>query len=214
MVADDHPAVALGISHELNRVNTIKLVGTAANSTDLVAALDTQPCDVLVSDYVMPGGKHGDGLVLLSFLRRRYPALRLVVITMIDNPGIIHAIVKQGITCVLSKSDAMSHLIGAVHAAYVEGNYYSPGIKTIMENDYSPTATRELTARESEVIRLFASGQTINEIAAQLHRSKQTISSQKSSAMRKLGIKRDADLIRYLADGSLTEPDSQNAQAD
>ncbi|NTY34980.1 MULTISPECIES: response regulator [Burkholderia cepacia complex] len=197
MVADDHPASALGMSQALQGNSTIKLVGTVSNSTDLVAALDAQQSDVLVLDYVMPGGKYGDGLVLLSFLQRRYPALHIVTITMIDNPSVLRAIHKQGVSCILSKSDAISHLIGAVHAAYVGANYMSPFIKQALQDVESEPATRALTTREIEVVRLFGAGYTVGEIAAQLHRSKQTISSQKSSAMKKLGIVRDADLIRY-----------------
>ncbi|MCU9952952.1 response regulator transcription factor [Burkholderia sp. BKH01] len=197
MVADDHPASALGMSQALQGNSTIKLVGTVSNSTDLVAALDAQQSDVLVLDYVMPGGKYGDGLVLLSFLQRRYPALHIVTITMIDNPSVLRAIHKQGVSCILSKSDAISHLIGAVHAAYVGANYMSPFIKQALQDVESEPTTRALTTREIEVVRLFGAGYTVGEIAAQLHRSKQTISSQKSSAMKKLGIVRDADLIRY-----------------
>jgi two-component system capsular synthesis response regulator RcsB len=54
-----------------------------------------------------------------------------------------------------------------------------------------------LSKRESEVIRLYVSGMRINDIAVQLHRSKQTVSSQKNSAMKKLGIASDADLFKY-----------------
>ncbi|WP_176114466.1 response regulator [Burkholderia cepacia] len=197
MVADDHPASALGMSQALQGNSTIKLVGTVSNSTDLVVALDAQQSDVLVLDYVMPGGKYGDGLVLLSFLQRRYPALHIVTITMIDNPSVLRAIHSQGVSCILSKSDAISHLIGSVHAAYVGANYMSPYIKQLLQDIESEPAARALTSREIEVVRLFGAGYTVGEIAAQLHRSKQTISSQKSSAMKKLGIVRDADLIRY-----------------
>ncbi len=174
--------------------------------------LDAQPCDVLVLDYVMPGGKYGDGLVLLSFLQRRYPALRLVTITMLDNPSVIRAILKQGVHCILSKSDATSHLVAAVHAAYIRGKYLSPSIENLLGNEESYTAIKELTGRETEVVRLFSAGYTISEIAAQLHRSKQTISSQKTTAMKKLGLKRDADLIRYTTDSSLmsSEPSLDN----
>ncbi|WP_420994763.1 response regulator [Cupriavidus sp. 30B13] len=211
IVADDHPAVALGISYELQKIDAATLIATVGNSTELVNMLDTHPCDVLVTDYVMPGGKYGDGLALVSFLRRRYPALRLVIFTMVDNPGVIRAIMQQGVNCILSKSDAMSHLLAAVHAAHVEGKYFSPSIKEMLEDEQPASQPRPLTPREAEVVRRFGSGQTINEIAAQLHRSKQTVSSQKSSAMRKLGIKRDADLIRYATDGSLAIPASSLA---
>ncbi|NLA17991.1 response regulator [Burkholderia cepacia] len=211
MVADDHPSSALGMSQALAGSSTIKLLGTVSNSTDLVAMLDEQQSDVLVVDYVMPGGKYGDGLSLLSFLQRRYPALRLVTITMIDNPSVLLAIQKQGVGCILSKSDAISHLVGAVHAAFVGANYLSPFVKKLLEDCQPSAGVRTLTAREIEVVRLYGAGLTVGEIAVQLHRSKQTISSQKSSAMKKLGIVRDADLIRYASEGHL--PDLPEAGA-
>ncbi|QTO45656.1 response regulator [Burkholderia latens] len=205
MVADDHPSSALGMSQALAGSSTIKLLGTVSNSTDLVAMLDEQQSDVLVVDYVMPGGKYGDGLSLLSFLQRRYPALRLVTITMIDNPSVLLAIQRQGVGCILSKSDAISHLVGAVHAAFVGANYLSPFVKKLLEECQPSAGVRTLTAREIEVVRLYGAGLTVGQIAVQLHRSKQTISSQKSSAMKKLGIVRDADLIRYAGEGRLPD---------
>ncbi|AOJ77521.1 response regulator [Burkholderia ubonensis] len=211
MVADDHPASALGMSQALAGSSTIRLLGTVSNSTDLVEMLDAQQADVLVLDYVMPAGKYGDGLALLSFLQRRYPALRIVTITMIDNPSVLRAIHRQGVSCILSKSDAISHLIGAVHAAYVGANYVSPVVKQLLTCTEAPTGARTLTAREIEVVRLYGAGLTVGEIAVQLHRSKQTISSQKSSAMKKLGIVRDADLIRYASEREL--PDAGGADA-
>ncbi|AOK18622.1 LuxR family transcriptional regulator [Burkholderia cepacia] len=208
IVADDHPSSALGMSQALAGSSTIKLLGTVSNSTDLVEALDEQQSDVLVVDYVMPGGKYGDGLALLSFLQRRYPALHLVTITMIDNPSVLLAIQRQGVGCILSKSDAISHLVGAVHAAFVGANYLSPFIKQLLQDAESVPVARDLTTREIEVVRLYGAGLTVGEIAVQLHRSKQTISSQKSSAMKKLGIVRDADLIRYADEGKF--PDASN----
>ncbi|MFP3507509.1 LuxR C-terminal-related transcriptional regulator, partial [Burkholderia sp. SIMBA_062] len=96
-------------------------------------------------------------------------------------------------------------LVGAVHAAYVGANYLSPFVKQLLEGTETSPGTRTLTAREIEVVRLYGAGLTVGEIAVQLHRSKQTISSQKSSAMKKLGIVRDADLIRYASEGQLPD---------
>ena len=62
---------------------------------------------------------------------------------------------------------------------------------------------KELTKREFESVRLYVSGLTVNEIAGRLHRSKQTISSQKTSAMKKLGIVREADLFKYAMETGL-----------
>jgi len=202
IVADDHPAVALGVSYELGLDPAIDVIGCAENSTDLIARLETQHCDVVVSDYTMPGGKYGDGLGLIALLRRRYPALRVAVLTMIDNPTLIRALLAYENLCVLSKSDSTSHIINAVHAMYQARTYYSPTIKDMIVNQAFALGRARLTKREAEIVRLFCAGATVTEISQMSHRSVQTVSSQKRSAMRKLGIERDADLIKYGADAA------------
>lgn len=197
MVADDHPVTLLGIAHSLQGASGIRVAGTASNSTELIDALGQQQCDVLVLDYVMPDGKYGDGQALISMILRQYPEVRIVTITMVDDPAVLRAIQKLGVTCILSKSDAMAHIVTAVHAAYTGGQYLSPTVATLLEDQEAPEGTRKLSVREAEIVRLFRAGYKVGEIATQLHRSKQTISAQKVAAMRKLGLTRDADLIRY-----------------
>jgi two-component system, NarL family, captular synthesis response regulator RcsB len=200
VVADDHPSVIAGLKATLGDHATVKVVASAANSTELIGALNANPCDVLISDYAMPNGEFGDGITLFSFLRRRYPDTRIVVLTMMDNPGVIRALLKLGIQCILSKSDATAHVLAAIHGAYADGRYFSPAIaKIVWQLDVeNPMATkRALTTREEEVVRLFVEGKSVNDIATVLKRSKQTISSQKTNAMKKLGIDNDTDLIKY-----------------
>ncbi|WP_333677774.1 response regulator transcription factor [Dyella sp.] len=198
VLADDHPGMLAGVEHSLSAVNTIQLTGKAGNSTELMRILDTDCCDVLVCDYAMPGGEHRDGLALFSLLRRRYPSIKLVVLTMLDNPAVLGALQKEGIACVVSKSDALSHLVPAIHAAATSGTYYSPSIEKILRGRGQREGDAPaLSKRELEVLRLYASGLTINEIAERVSRSKKTISTQKTRAMQKLGIERDVDLLRY-----------------
>lgn len=202
MIADDHPVTGHGIAQTLTGLPAIEVIGVVANSQVLVEKLDAVQCDVLVLDYVMPGDQYGDGQTLLSFLQRRYPHLRMVTVTMISAPDVFRALQKLGVTCIVSKSDSMSHLVTAVHAAYTNGRYLSPTIAQLLESN-DVRGKSELSAREAEIVRLFRAGYRVGEIAEQLHRSKKTVSAQKLAAMRKLGITRDADLIKY--DGSVTQ---------
>ena len=211
VLADDHPGMIAGVEHGLASVGTIRLTGTAVNSTELMRILDTGCCDVLVSDYSMPGNEHGDGTALFSFLQRRYPSIKLVILTMLDNPAVLAALQSLGISSVVSKSDALSYLVPAIHAAATGGSYYSPTIaKSMRMRDVDRRdALQPLSKRELEVVRLYASGLTVNEIAERVSRSKKTISTQKARAMEKLGIERDVDLLRYAMEHGIVASSSQ-----
>lgn len=219
VLADDHPGMIAGVSHELSSVGTIVLKGQASNSTDLVKLLESTPCDVLVSDYAMPTGEYGDGITLFGFIGRRFPQVKLVVLTMLDSPAILGSLDDIGVRAIVSKSDAVSHLVPAIHAAHTGGKYHSPTVAVVLKEREAQRAaapaSAELSPRESEVVRLYVSGLRVDEIAERLNRSKKTISTQKSRAMEKLGLSRDADLFKYAAEnGWLTSSQTPPREAD
>jgi two-component system, NarL family, captular synthesis response regulator RcsB len=201
-IADDHPLLLSGLKYELEKHAGVTVIGMAQNSTELVELITQQPVDVVVSDYAMPGGSHGDGMALFGFLKRRFPTTHVVAVTMMTNPRVIRHLVAQGVQCIVSKSDSLTYVAGALYATLSGKHFFSPSIQAIAKmHDIGTSASasrfKKLTMRELEVARLFISGLTVTEIADRLHRSKQTVSTQKMSAMRKLGIRRDADLIKY-----------------
>ncbi|WP_081077050.1 response regulator transcription factor [Burkholderia pseudomultivorans] len=200
VLADDHPVLLRGLMHEMAGVATLNLVGTASNSTELIELLGRTPIDVLVTDYSMPGGEYGDGMQMISFLRRRFPDLKIIVFTAIANTALASEMLKLGVRSVLSKIDDVGHLISAIHAVQTGTRYVSPSLDAKRRENAGlaqADAAPELTKREAEIIRLYISGMSIDEIAAQMHRTKQTVSAQKKSAMRKLGIERDAQLFLF-----------------
>jgi len=208
ILADDHPALIAGVKFELSRIHTLNVAGTAQDSTQIVDLLARTPCDILITDFAMPGGEYGDGMTMLSFLRRRYPDLKIIVFTTIDNFAIASEMRKIGIHSVLNKSKDVGYLITAIHAVHAGATYYFP-TSQMPPGSGGPTQVLgaripHLTSREAEVIRLFVSGTTINEIAARLNRTKQTVSAQKRAAMRKLGVERDAELFRFAYEIGLT----------
>jgi two-component system capsular synthesis response regulator RcsB len=206
VIADDHPVTLEGIKRSIDD-DTIEVISTASNSTEMLRLLDQGGVDVLLTDYSMPGGEHGDGLPLLGLIFRRYPQLNVVVMTMLDNSGLLRTIVGTGVRCLVSKMDHADHLTPAIRAACAGRKYFSPTMQSILTkvNERTLSQVREvsLSNREMEVLRLLFSGMKINDIAAQLHRSKQTISSQKGSAMRKIGVDNDADLFKYVLEVGL-----------
>jgi two-component system capsular synthesis response regulator RcsB len=138
--------------------------------------------------------------------------MKVVVLTTIDNPALLKEIAKTGVQGLLSKIDEVDHLIAATHAVYAGANYQSPSVREKLAVQASSARTVEaMTTKEAEVIRLYVSGLSISEIAAQLNRAKQTVSAQKGSAMRKLGIERDADLFQYAYETGLVATGPKDA---
>ena len=72
-LVDDHPSVLSGLEHALQGQRAIRVAGKANSATALWDMLASQPCDVLVSDYSMPGCESGDGAAMFERLRRLYP---------------------------------------------------------------------------------------------------------------------------------------------
>lgn len=196
-VADDHPVIRMGIEATLDSLSGVRRIGSVQDSTQLVALLDATPCDILVTDYAMPGGQYGDGLELISFLRNRYSDMRIIVLTSMGKVVLIRSLMAFGIHAILSKTDDISHLGAAVQAARVGRRYFSPSIAKMIKSQSHGSNTVQLSPREAEVIALYIGGSSINGIAEKLQRSKQTVSTQKVNAMRKLGIDSDADLFKY-----------------
>ncbi|CAG2150387.1 MULTISPECIES: response regulator transcription factor [Ralstonia] len=199
VLADDHPVVVAGVTAIIEESGDMEIVGTACNSSEMVALLDRYPCDVLLTDYAMPGGDYGDGIPLMGFLLGRYPLLRIVVLTMLDNGAILPRLAATGIHGLVSKADELSHIPLAIRSVERGRTYLSPLMQATLDGSrgVGGKARPALTVREEQVIRLFVSGLSVGQIAQRLERGKQTISAQKVSAMRKLGIDREADLYRY-----------------
>ncbi|MEX3981882.1 response regulator [Paraburkholderia sp. EG287A] len=207
VVADDHPVILFGAEHALLNFPGIQVVGRARQSTELVKALQTGPCDVLVTDLAMPGGQYGDGLPLIGYLRRNFPNVPIVVLTMLENPALLKRLGELGVFAVVHKSDDLSHIGLAVQHVSRNLEYMSPQVKTALDqlriNSGGKTDEVILSKRELEVVRLFVSGMTIKEISEKLNRSIKTISTQKNTAMRKLGLDRDSELFQYAQSNGL-----------
>jgi two-component system capsular synthesis response regulator RcsB len=215
VVADDHPVLLAGMEHLLQAVPDMVVAGLVRDSTELVDLLSRTPVDVAVCDFSMPNGRYGDGVTLLRFLQRRFPALHLVVLTGMESPLVLRSIQQAGVSCIVSKSDPLEQLVPAVLAASLGQSFISAEIARLIVEGGEQGEARDVEAlskRESEVLRMFAEGLSVMQIADRVGRSRKTISTQKIAAMRKLGLQRDADIFEYALAHGLVQA-SQNARA-
>ncbi|WP_350647525.1 response regulator [Pseudomonas sp. HY13-MNA-CIBAN-0226] len=198
VIADDHPITLMGVRAVLRSQSALKIVGEAQSVETLLDVLHQQPCELLVTDLNMPCDDQMDGLRLIQRLRRHYPDMAIVVVTMLDNPTLTSQLLKLNIRGLVSKRGLLNDLPKAINHRG-ERPFMSPSIRQLLNVGHdSSQQLNQLSAREVEVLRLIGSGLGVSMIAQRLCRSKQTISTQKSSAMRKLGVDTAAGLFTHL----------------
>lgn len=209
ILADDHPIFRLGLRAVLEHDPALSVVAEADGPASLLAALGNIPCDVLITDFMMPVDQQNDGLRLLGTIRRSKPELPILVVTMLNNAPLFRSMLKMGVLGLLGKGSVVSELPAAIDHLRRGAVYIAQSVQRTLHTEQDPDGkpsldNPQLSPRELEVSRLLAAGLTVNEIALRLNRSKQTVSAQKMSTMRKLGVTNDAALFIYLQEMGLS----------
>lgn len=198
IIADDHPVVLAGMSAVLQSDDRLdaKIIIEASNADEILDGLKNHPCDVLITDFNMPGSQLVDGLELISYLRRHFPNVKIIVITTLQNPGLVTAMLKKGADGIFDKREKLHFLKDAVNTVMSGKTFLSSNLHDVFTDAMSNAdeIALTLTNRELEVLRMYANGFNGREIAEHLKRSEKTISRQKRDAMRKLGILHDSQL--------------------
>ena len=209
ILADDHPIFLIGLRVVLEQDNRAQVIAQAGSPSELLQLLHTKVCDVVVTDFMMPTQQQDDGLRMLERIRRDFPELPIVIVTTLNNAALFRSILQLNIHGLLGKASVASELPAAIARVRQRRAYLSDSVRRTLREaeDYgtdSPLSANKLSPREQEVMRLLASGQSVTSIATHLNRSKQTVSAQKVSAMRKLGLANDAALFLYLQENGLS----------
>ena len=196
IIADDHPVFLLGLRMILKELpENYQVVSEAHNTDQLLKLLGEKVPDMLITDLIMPEKVYPGGIRMIHMIRSRWPTLPIVVITMINEPNIISKLSDYRVKAVLSKSCLSTELRKGLFSTSRQCEPY-------ISSDLLSTSTEpficSLTPKELTVLDLLGQGLTVNEIAGRLHRTKQTISAQKQSLMRKLNIRSDSALYHYL----------------
>ncbi len=203
IISDDHPVVLMGLKAALQSYgDRFRIVGEARSGKELFALLDREPCDLLITDFAMPGGKPDeDGLAMLSRLVDAWPALPILVLTMLSNPALVQGMLAAGVRGVVDKMAMTKELMLAIDMIKAGRTYLSERTRRQIEEGGEETGA--LSPREAEVVRFLAQGVTVSEIARRTDRSVKTISQQKRDAMRKLGLDSDKQLYDYARSSGL-----------
>ncbi|HTF35411.1 MAG TPA: response regulator transcription factor [Myxococcota bacterium] len=208
LIADDHGIVREGLRRLLEREADIVVCGEAADGEDLLEQIGTHQPDVVILDISMP--KLG-GLETLERVRRRFPAVKAILLSVHGDPPLVQSAVALGADGYLLKNGPAADVIEAVRAVVKGGSFFSPPIaKEIVAQLRTPQRAGDpfsmLSGREREIVHLIADGLSAKEIAAALRISTKTVEAHRTSLMRKLGVRKATELVRYALRFGLVEP--------
>jgi two-component system, NarL family, response regulator NreC len=202
LLVDDHAIERQGVRSLLDAQPDVKVVAEAGDGLEALPLISQCHPDVVVTETIMP---RMNGLELTGQLLRRYPDLKVLVLTRNDREDCVLRLVQAGANGYLLKTVDRSDLLSAIRAVMRGGRVLQPVALEAVLDDYlqrvrEPSSRRyavELTAREREVLKLIAEGNTNQDIADLLCLSRKTVETHRSNIMDKLDLHKVTDLVKY-----------------
>ena len=195
LLADDH-ALLLGAFEKLLAAEC-EIVGQASDGRALVAAAEELKPDVIVLDIAMP---LLNGLEAGRQIKRKLRDVKLVFLTMNEDPELAAEAFRSGASAYLLKRSAASELTTAIREVMNGRSYVTPLITSGMVGSLlkeRDTGEADLTSRQREVLQLLAEGHSMKEVANLLNLTPRTVAFHKYEMMKRLNVNSTAELIRY-----------------
>jgi DNA-binding NarL/FixJ family response regulator len=207
LIADDHALIAEALNKLLDA--EFDVVGIVHDGRRLVQTAQELRPDVILVDIGMP---LLNGMQAAQRIKRLLPAVKLVYVTINQDPDLIAEAFRRGASGYLPKTSAGSELVVAIRTVLRGEMYVSPLLAKLEENekprDYKETieinsrpveepACKVLTDRQLEVLQLLAEGKSMKEVAAVLNLATRTVAFHKYRLMQNLHLKNDAEVVQY-----------------
>jgi two-component system, NarL family, nitrate/nitrite response regulator NarL len=199
LVVDDHPVVRKGLQTCLARQERLKIVGEASDGDEALSRARELGPDIVLMDIDLP---RMNGLAVTELLRKEFPRLKVLVLSVHSNKEYIFRIIQAGAHGYVSKEAAPDELLKAIESVCDGEPFFSPEIARAALNQFVHNGGKQepfaqLTSREREVLALIAEGRSNKEVANQLGIGVRTIETHRERIMRKLGIHTVAGLTRF-----------------
>jgi two-component system invasion response regulator UvrY len=206
-IVDDHQIVRTGFRELLSEDASVNIAFEAANGDEALEKLRSMQCGVLLLDISLPGKS---GVDVLRAVRQRYPEIKVLILSGFPEESYALAMIRNGANGYLCKDCEREELLRAIHMVSAGRRYVSPRTAELLADEMSGERSgvlhETLSDRELQVFLRLARGESVSDIAGQLHLSVKTISTYRSRVTDKLNVASNAELATYaLRHGLITD---------
>ncbi len=199
LLVDDHQIIIDGLKSLLSNSGEIAVVGEANNGRETLRILDLMGIDIVLLDIDMPVL---NGIDTLKEIRRLGSAVKVIILSMHNEAGMIKSLINLGANGYLLKSSSQEEVVSAIRKVAAGQSYFSTEVTLSLLNKpqnklHFDQQTELLTDRETEIVRLIAEGFSNKEIGEKLFISHRTVDTHRTNLMKKLNVSNIAGLISY-----------------
>jgi len=200
VLADDHPIVLTGLRNLIESESDFAVVGEATSGPEALKVIRDARPDIAIIDISMPGMS---GIVLTRRLSEEAKDTKILVLTLHEDRAYLRQALDAGARGYVVKRSAAANLVSAVRSVIAGGIYIDPAIvnrvlsRSPASNRVPLPEIRDLTDRETEVLKLSSLGLTNKEISHRIGVGVKSVETFKSRGLAKLEIQSRADLLRY-----------------
>ena len=193
LIADDHPVFLESLPLLVAKIPGYEVVGKMSNGREVLEFLRQSSVDMVLTDIQMPGM---GGIELIGELRRLYPAVKVLMLTMLEDTDTVRAALKAGAAGYVTKSASLAVFATALNTVAAGGTYYGEELLQRLEES-KEGGPDGLTDREVEIVRLISAGLRSSEIAKRLFISVNTVDTHRKNIFSKTGVKNAVGLTHY-----------------
>jgi two-component system response regulator NreC len=204
MLADDHALLREGLRSLIEGQGGIKVVAETGDVREISGYVERSKPDILLLDLKMPGGSTID--VIHRIVKER-SAVRILVLTMYDEPAFLRSALAAGASGYLLKRSAYTDLVRAITLVSQGSVFIDPHVPLDAMPESSSELERRLTQRERDVLTLIARGLSYKDVGEQLQISARTVETYRRRLADKLGLKTRTELVHFALELGLLTAD-------
>ena len=183
LIVDDHEIVRSGIKRLVENNPKLNIVADLGSGEEAYKFLQKNTVDLIIMDVSMPGK---GGIETTSQIKKRFPSIKILMLSMHDNSMIIDKAMKAGANGYILKNDLSDDLLNAIEKVMNNEIIISASIDRSVIND---SKIKDLNNKEFEIFKSIARGEQLLSIASKLNISYKTAANYQTSIKQKLNIK-------------------------